>query len=426
MDPELELCIIISFTVLSELYKAVLVFKWKRFGRSRPGMIWPQVEALWLKSSWECFSSNGSVWLKQKPLSYSWCTLWKDSGLLKGRNYRFFSCANFQDFFLWIRCVISDGHISLNASEERSFRESTLEICIYKETLSFQDDAEKDHRTGCIKRFYSKFGLQRDNSGGVHGAGGPGLGGGGGGGRRHDSSAEEGVDALVGYRVGMEDFQKSRIILNEEKGRVLVQLHKIHVVSVNFGLVQQTSLTQLGDGKFEVTIRLSLKPPDLQVGSLLQSFQFWAKQVKVRPRRVMVSKPIRKLDLNLWVDGLYCPTYLATMGDFPLEVFLETFTIMVGWIRMFRWREVKPMRMSTSFSPGTLLGTARPAKTSELKLWDRNMFGGNSFYLTLQHLLAPKSRIWCQLLPCGWRQYGGGFLAYHSGSLLGTPSFQLA
>ena len=55
-----------------------------------------------------------------------------------------------------------------------------------------------------------------------------------------------------------------------------------------------------------------------------------------------------------------------------------------GGILMFKWREVKSIRMSTSFSPGRRFGTEGPEKTSDLKF-------GNTIHSCLIIFLLPNT-----------------------------------
>ena len=411
MDPKLKYT---TFSIdlrsvknLSLFYsKVVSASKWKRFGQAWPGTFRLQVEALWLESSWKVFSMNGCVLLetvcKLRNRVDGWYSLVKDLIVWHFRmemddwiwTYKYVDVIIFQDekrngsrreytglfHYTWILSYfLETDHTTVMLFK----KQLKTEYYKRKEGISFRDANGKESREKSIKYFYSSLRLHEGKClAGVHGSS---IRGGRGGnvlGRSQDSSRQEGRHLLVSYGVVAEHFQQGRLVLNKEKVRVFVELHQIHVVAINPGLVNKASGSKLRQGKLDVGVGLGLLAPDRKFGRVV--LQSGAEQVVIGRTRVKISKPGngRKNKFLVFKKGSKCGTYFTTMGDLALFVCLEALAINGGGILMLKWRADKSITMFTSFSPGTFLGTTGPANTRDLEFRNNQMFlFGSSLYL---------------------------------------------
>ena len=371
--------------------KVVSAFKWKRFGQAWPGTFRLQVEALWLESSWKVFSMNGCVLLETvcKLVNYkidSWYSLGKD---LIVRHFGM----EMDVWSLICKCVfifqVENGSIDEDTRVFYyvwfllDFLEKDQMVMFYKKQLNneydkgeeifFSQDGNWKERKNCIKYFYSILRLQEGKRLiGVHVS--SFRGGGGVLGRGEDPCFQEGRHLLIGYWVGTEHLKKGRLVLNEKELGVVMELDQVHVVPIDSGLVNEAGRGKLRKGKFQVGVGLGLLAPDRQFGLVV--FQSGAEQVVVGGTRVVINKPGngRKKLFLVFKKGRKCDTYFTTMGDFALLVCLEALAMNGGGILMLKWRADKSMTMFTSLSPGTLLGTAGPANTSDLEYRKNKMF----------------------------------------------------
>ena len=355
VDPELKLTLVDKKTVLVFSFKVVLAFKRKRFGLAWPGTFRLQAEALWLESFWLGSSSNGSVLLE--PVSV--------------------------DMYMYV--LVTDPRVmQYRTSSSYGFSSWECEFIIL-----FQDGSEKERREEWIKcfYFYLMYRIQSGGDvslGGVHGPAGlhggllggllDGLLGGRLLGRREGPSLEEGGDALVCDGVGVEHFQEGGLIFHLDEGAGLVQLHEIQVLTINFRVVHKASFNQLGDPEFEIGICLGLQAPDRQPGPLLALLQSGREEIKIGRGRMEAGEPGKNVIACFVFVHRKWGTYLATIGDLVLTVFLDTFMRKWAGILMLRWRAVRSWRTSISFSPERRLGTARPANTRDLRFVNTIMY----------------------------------------------------
>ena len=283
-----------------------------------------------------------------------------------------------------LRCFHSKVKDSLVARQPG--RGGIKTFCSYlnnrKDNLSFQDGSGRESNE-FIKFLYSMLRLQGGNIlVGVHrGVGGAsGLGGGGGLGGRDYPRGEIGRHALVGDWVWVVELQEGGLVLKLDEGGAVVQLNQIEVHPVHLVGVDQASLAQFCDCILQIAIRLRLEAPDGQTSGLLLGLQRGAQQIIIGATAMVIGESGKNVNELIVRRVSKFATHLATRGDFPLFVILYTLSIRTGGIRIWRCRLMRLMRMSTSFSPGSFLGIAGPAKTKDLRIGNRRVVFGNNVF----------------------------------------------
>ena len=383
------------------LAKVLLAFKRKRFGRAWPGTFWLQAEALWLESFRNGFSLDGSVLLESVSKIYTWYILVKDQYVVwQFRGVRKKDNGHINDHEDNLSFQDESGRNQVKIIEQcyrkvkvsfivRQFRGAIITFYSYsnnrEDGFSFQDGIWKKSNE-FIKCFYLMIRLLSGNIlDDVHRGVASVLGGGrdsvlGGLGWRDDSGGEEGCHALIGNRVRVEELEEGGLVLKFDKGGALVKLAKVEVHPINLVGVHQPCFAQFSDSKLEIAIWGSLQTPDGQSSSFLLGLKSRAQQIKVWPATMKIGESGKNGNVKIRKRVYKFASYLATMGDFPLAVILYTFSIKTGGILTWRCRLRRVMRMSTSFSPGSLLGMAGPEKTKDLRIGNRNeVYGKNSF-----------------------------------------------
>ena len=366
-DPDLKFTLVDQNMELVFSFKVVLALKRKRFGQAWPEIFRLQAEALWPEGFWWVPSSNGGVLLGTFSVDIRVYSSVMDRTVLQYKTF---------------------------ISEDFTPYEYEWEIMFL-----FQDSNVKERGKGWMEFFYWFYSYKNGGNislglhGGIGGFGswldsrlGGWVGGGGVNWRREHRGLEVGRDALIRYGIGVVELEETGFILNSHEGSALINLEKIQVLTVNLVAVHQPGSAQLGDSILEVAVRLCLQTPDRQLGPGLAVLQPRGQEIKVGRAGVDVEESVNVKNVNekLFLTYSKWDTYLATMGDLILAVCLETFPMKHGGILMFKWREVKSIRMSTSFSPGRRFGTEGPAKTSDLKF-------GNTIHSCLIIFLLPNT-----------------------------------